>query len=279
MKAIETLMQKKGRFDYILLETTGLADPAPIASIFWLDEALCSDLYLDGVVTVVDAKYASRQFGWAKEEEDEDEEEGENEGGVDGASAETAVRQLALADAVLLNKTDLVSAPALTRAERRVRRTNGSATLVRTVRGRVNLDLILDLHAYDGLSDNPEKFVAEVSVEEGGGAPHLDGSVGTVTLRHGAPVSKKALELFLERLLWEGCYSDPEGRAASVLRLKALAALRDGRVVVVQGVHDTYDTYESGAECADCTVVIIGRNLDRQVLQARFDEVVGSTLV
>ncbi len=57
MKAIENLMQKKGKFDYILLETTGLADPGPIAGIFWLDEELCCDLYLDSIVTVVDAKH------------------------------------------------------------------------------------------------------------------------------------------------------------------------------------------------------------------------------
>ena len=53
-------MQKKGKFDYILLETTGLADPGPIAGIFWLDEELCSDLYLDAIVTVVDAKYCNQ---------------------------------------------------------------------------------------------------------------------------------------------------------------------------------------------------------------------------
>ena len=49
-------MQKKGKFDYILLETTGLADPGPIASMFWLDDDLGSDLYLDGIITLVDAK-------------------------------------------------------------------------------------------------------------------------------------------------------------------------------------------------------------------------------
>ena len=50
VKAIENLMKQKGKFDYILLETTGLADPGPIASIFWMDEQLCSDLYLDGKI-------------------------------------------------------------------------------------------------------------------------------------------------------------------------------------------------------------------------------------
>merc|ERR1719244_615259 len=62
VKAIENLMKKRGKFDYVLLETTGLADPGPIASMFWMDEALCSELYLDGVVTVVDAKYSVKQL-------------------------------------------------------------------------------------------------------------------------------------------------------------------------------------------------------------------------
>uniref|UniRef100_A0A8C7KJ41 COBW domain containing n=1 Tax=Oncorhynchus kisutch TaxID=8019 RepID=A0A8C7KJ41_ONCKI len=76
LKAIENLMQKKGKFDYILLETTGLADPGAVASMFWVDAELGSDIYLDGIVTVIDAKYAM---------------------------------QIALADLTIINKTDLVN--------------------------------------------------------------------------------------------------------------------------------------------------------------------------
>lgn len=57
VKAIENLMKNRGKFDYILLETTGLADPGPIASLFWLDESLCSQIALDGIVTLLDSKY------------------------------------------------------------------------------------------------------------------------------------------------------------------------------------------------------------------------------
>lgn len=57
VKAIESLMKKKGKFDYIMLETTGLADPGPIAALFWMDESLCSQIALDGIVTLLDAKY------------------------------------------------------------------------------------------------------------------------------------------------------------------------------------------------------------------------------
>ncbi|VDP87862.1 unnamed protein product [Echinostoma caproni] len=62
VKAIENLMRRRGDFDYILVETTGLADPGPIASIFWLDESLCSKLCLDGIVTILDAKYCMMQL-------------------------------------------------------------------------------------------------------------------------------------------------------------------------------------------------------------------------
>ena len=62
VKAIENLMKKKGKFDYVLLETTGLADPGPIASVFWMDEQLCSDLYLDGMGTL--SVYSSRKYSF-----------------------------------------------------------------------------------------------------------------------------------------------------------------------------------------------------------------------
>ncbi|XKL64572.1 hypothetical protein PGB90_004658 [Kerria lacca] len=63
VKAIESLMKRKGKFDYILLETTGLADPGPIANMFWIDKELESDVYLDGIVTIVDSKYGPKFFG------------------------------------------------------------------------------------------------------------------------------------------------------------------------------------------------------------------------
>merc|ERR1712168_557528 len=93
VKAIENLMEKKGKFDYILLETTGLADPGPIASIFWLDDELGSDIYLDGIVTVIDAKNCLKQIDQPAEE----------------GSVNAAVKQVALADVLLLNKIDMVA--------------------------------------------------------------------------------------------------------------------------------------------------------------------------
>ncbi|KAK7802017.1 hypothetical protein U0070_022539 [Myodes glareolus] len=93
LRAIENLMQKKGKFDYILLETTGLADPGAVASMFWVDAELGSDIYLDGIITVVDSKYGLKHLAEEK---------------PDGLVNE-ATRQVALADMILINKTDLVS--------------------------------------------------------------------------------------------------------------------------------------------------------------------------
>jgi len=90
-------MKKRGKFDYILLETSGLADPGPVASIFWLDKALGADVFLDGIVTVVDAKYGLSKLQALPEEEEEKQ----------SGPFSAAVRQVALADFVILNKTDL----------------------------------------------------------------------------------------------------------------------------------------------------------------------------
>ncbi|XP_063453937.1 zinc-regulated GTPase metalloprotein activator 1A-like isoform X8 [Pan paniscus] len=92
LRAIENLMQKKGKFDYILLETTGLADPGAVASMFWVDAELGSDIYLDGIITIVDSKYGLKHLTEEK---------------PDGLINE-ATRQVALADIILINKTDLV---------------------------------------------------------------------------------------------------------------------------------------------------------------------------
>uniref|UniRef100_A0A8I3WAD4 CobW/HypB/UreG nucleotide-binding domain-containing protein n=1 Tax=Callithrix jacchus TaxID=9483 RepID=A0A8I3WAD4_CALJA len=91
LKAIENLMQK-GKFDYILLETTGLADPGAVASMFWVDAELGSDIYLDGIITIVDSKYGLKHLTEEKPY----------------GLINEATRQVALADIILINKTDLV---------------------------------------------------------------------------------------------------------------------------------------------------------------------------
>lgn len=233
-----------------------------------MDEELCSSLYLDGIITLVDAKHAQQQMTH----------EGSDKAGeARGASVPTAINQVALADVILLNKVDMVKLEVGQDVRRVIRSINGSAPILETKHSRVDLNGILDLHAYDGLDQQPRKFGDEVGVGgEVASAPsrHIDSSVGTVTIRHPYPVSLQALELFLQRLLWEGEYEDTGGNKAVVLRMKGLVALRDkGQSVIVQGVHDTYDTYETAVECSGCTLVIIGRHLEAVMLQQAFTDI------
>lgn len=234
-----------------------MADPGPVASIFWMDEELGSDLYLDGVITVVDAKYALNHL---REERPQ------------GALNE-AVKQVAVADVILLNKTDLVDNLQIVRQE--IQTINSSAPLIETVKSRIDINLILDLHAYDGRAQmdvRPTKFdYVDYNT------PHLDASVGTVTLRESGPMNWSKLELFFQALLWEETVRNSDGRLAQILRLKALVAQEPPLpVLIVQGVHDTYDTYETSQECQDCVIVLIGRNLDQEILQRHLQQAIAS---
>ena len=218
--AIENLMKKKGKFDYILLETTGLADPAPVAGMFWLDDELGADVYLDGVVTVVDSKHCLQQM---KETRD------------NGALNEW-LRQVGVADMIIVNKTDLVDNETREQVVEAVRNINSACKLITTVKSVVDVNDLLDLHAYDSLSCRPDKF-------EPAPGNHLDSRVSTVSLYSTGNTTLQQFDSFMADLLWEkpDHYADME-----VLRVKGVLAIQDKEVqLMVQGVHDTYDTYET----------------------------------
>jgi G3E family GTPase len=137
-------MEKKGAFDYILLETTGLADPGNLAPLFWVDEGLGSTIYLDGIVTLVDAKNMLKSLDEPVHETIQHDEH-------DGPVLTTAHLQISHADVVVVNKSDLVSEAELLAVQERVQAINGLAKLHVTVQGQVpRLEgFLLDLHAYD----------------------------------------------------------------------------------------------------------------------------------
>lgn len=263
-------MEKKGKFDYILLETTGLADPGPVASIFWMDDELGSDIYLDGIVTVVDAKYCVEQLNEKISPEDNQEN-----------SVNAAVKQIALADLILLNKIDLMSSQEeIDSVSQVIRNVNSMAQLIPTKMSKIDLNLVLDLHSYDGRDVIPQQFDLPVMT-------HLDSNVGTVTLKFESCTSFNKVELFLQKLLWEeGEFQNSSGNNMKIMRLKANVILDDGnRRVLIQGVHDTYDTYEvpqynelktsetdeNSTYCpnreSSCIFVLIGKYLDYPILQ------------
>ena len=127
IRIIEGLMKRRGKFDAIIIETTGLADPAPVAQTFFVDPDVQAKSRLDAVVTVADAKWLSDRLRDAPE----------------------AKSQIAFADVIVLNKTDLVSAAELGEVEARIRAINPYATLHRTQRCAVPLDAVLGRNAFD----------------------------------------------------------------------------------------------------------------------------------
>jgi G3E family GTPase len=127
IRVIGGLMKRAGGFDGILIETTGLADPGPVAQTFFVDVDIAARAKLDSVVTVVDAKHLPLRL-------------------KDSAEAE---EQIAFADVIVLNKTDLVSADELKQVESMIRNINRFAKIVRTERAQVPLDQVLGLGSFD----------------------------------------------------------------------------------------------------------------------------------
>src|SRR5690349_24865571 len=127
VRIIDVLMRRKGKFDAIIVETTGLADPAPVAQTFFVDENVGKRAKLDAVVTVADAKWLKERLRDAPE----------------------AKNQIAFADVILINKTDLVSDADLREIEARIRGINPYAKLHRTQRANIALDEVLGRNAFD----------------------------------------------------------------------------------------------------------------------------------
>lgn len=160
--AIESLMEKKGKFDYILLETTGLADPGNLAPLFWLDDGIGSTIYLDGIVTLVDAKNILRSLddpaGKVEDHEHNDDH---------GPLMTTAHVQISHADVIVINKSDLVSETELQEVKDRIESINELAKIHVTKQSVVpQLEgFLLDLNAYANV---------EQLDQAGKGHSHLD---------------------------------------------------------------------------------------------------------
>ena len=127
IRILGQLMKRRDSFDYILIETTGMADPGPVAQTFFLDDELKNQFSLDAIVTMVDAKHFEQHVDELNE----------------------PAEQVAFADLVLLNKTDLVDDAALERIESRIRGINGTAKIHRTKNADVPIDKVLNVGAFD----------------------------------------------------------------------------------------------------------------------------------
>jgi len=256
IRVVEGLMRRPGRFDAILVETTGLADPAPVAQTFFMDDDVRSKTRLDAVVALVDAKHLPLRLKDSREAED----------------------QIAFADVVVLNKTDLVTPEELRAVEATVRAINPSAKIHRTQRSGVDLSEVLDRGAFDlkrALDNDPHFLDGDHDHEHGEhdhdhhdhASPIHDVSVKSVSLRGGEMDSKKFFP-------WIEKITQMEG--PNILRLKGIIALKDDPDrYVLQGVHmliegDHQRAWKDG-EKHESRLVFIGRDLDAERLRKSFE--------
>jgi len=237
IRTLNDLMRRPGRFDAVLIETTGVADPSPVVQSFFVDEDLKAKLVLDAVVTVVDAHHVERQLAASRE----------------------AREQIAFADVVLLNKTDLSTAEALDALEGRLREINAFAAIHRTRDAAVDLDRILGIRAFD-LGRRLEVDPSLLSRE----ARHTQ-DVGSVALREPGALDGRKLNAWLKELLLT--------RGNDIFRMKGIVEVSgEPRRVVFQGVHMLFDgkpdrPWRPG-EDRSAVLVFIGRGLDREALRA-----------
>jgi G3E family GTPase len=240
IRIIGNLMKRRDRFDHLVIETTGLADPAPVIQTFFVDEDLRDELRLDAVVTLVDLKHVEQH--WDTEEVQE---------------------QLAFADVLVLNKADLVSDADRAAIERRVRAINPVARLLTSEKADVPMQELLGVEAFElerALSLDPG-FLAEEHDHE------HDDAVGSLALVEDRPMDLEKLGSWISDLV--------ANRGPDLFRMKGIIQLdgKDERYVL-QSVHmlidGDFDRLWKPGERRRTEFVIIGRDLDANDLRAGF---------
>ncbi len=239
IRIIGNLMKRRDKFDHLVIETTGLADPAPVIQTFFMDEDVQSQTNLDSVVTVVDAKHIWQHW-----------------------EAEEAQEQIAFADVVLLNKTDLVTPAELDELEQRIRGMNALAKIYRTRNAELEMNALLGIGAFDlnrALEIDPE-FLNETAHEH-------DETVGSVAIVESGELDGTKLNEWLGELL--------QVQGPDIFRMKGILTIAgEDQRFVFQGVHMLFDGRADRAwqpgETRKNELVFIGRNLDEAQLRASF---------
>ncbi len=239
IRIIGNLMKRRDKFDHLVIETTGLADPAPVIQTFFMDEDVQTQTNLDSVVTVVDAKHIWQHW-----------------------EAEEAQEQIAFADVVLLNKTDLVTPEELDELERRIRSMNALAKIYRTRNAELEMDALLGIGAFDlnrALEIDPE-FLNETAHEH-------DETVGSVAIVEAGELDGNKLNEWIGNLL--------QTRGPDIFRMKGILTIAgEDQRFVFQGVHMLFDgradrPWKANEERKN-ELVFIGRNLDEAQLREDF---------
>jgi len=261
IRIIEGLMKRKGKFDAIIVETTGLADPAPVAQTFFVDADVGNAARLDAVVTVADAKWLSARLKDAPE----------------------AKNQIAFADVILLNKIDLVSPAELREVEARIRAINPYAKLHKTINCAVPLDAVLGRNAFDLdriLEIEPEFLEVDDHDHDHDhhhghdhhhhGLKHFhDEHMQSVAINFAGEVNP---EKFMP---WINDLTQAEG--PNILRCKGIMAFaNEPKRFVFQGVHMILDGDLQRDWRADekrsCKLVFIGHDLKEELIRSGFEK-------
>ncbi len=264
IRIIEGLMRRKGKFDAIIVETTGLADPAPVAQTFFVDDEVGRKTKLDAVVTVADAKWLKDRLRDAPETKN----------------------QIAFADVILINKTDLVSETDLREIEARIRAINPYARLHRTERCAVPLPEVLNRNAFDldRILDIEPQFLERGEDHDHDhhhhdhhGHDHHNGG-----LKHYHDEDMQSLALRTDKALdpdkffpWIQNLVAQEGQ--KILRSKGILAFKDDpQRFVFQGVHMILDGDHqrewNDDEKRESRIVFIGRELPEGMIRRGFEE-------
>ena len=265
VRILDGLMRRKGKFDAIIVETTGLADPAPVAQTFFIDENVGRKTKLDAVVTVADAKWLKDRLKDAPE----------------------AKNQIAFADVILINKTDLVSADELGDVEARIRSINPYAKVHKTERAKIALDQVLDRKAFDldRILDIEPDFLEGDGHDHGHHHDHdHDHHHGHGGLKHYHDEDMQSLSLKSEKPLdpdkffpWVQNLVQTEG--PNILRCKGILSFKnDDQRFVLQGVHMILDGDHQRPWNEDeqrlSRMVFIGRNLPEETIRTGFESCV-----
>jgi G3E family GTPase len=241
IRIVEGLMKRKGRFDAIIIETTGLADPAPVAQTFFVDQDVAEKSRLDAIVTVADSKWLADRLKDAPE----------------------AKNQIAFADVILLNKTDLVTPAELEGVKGRIRAINPYARMIETQRCNVPLSEVLDRGAFDldRILELEPQFLKE------GHHHHHDDEMQSMSIEIDGDVDPEKFMPWINDLV--------QRDGPDILRSKGILAFKgEPKRFVYQGVHMILDGDLQRDWKADekrkSKIVFIGRHLKQEEIRKGF---------
>lgn len=255
---MKKLLAQKDRFDHIIVETSGLADPTPVATAFFADRGVADEVNLDAIVTLVDAKHIDQHL---------------YDPVLDGRDNQ-AVDQIVAADRIIVNKTDLAEEDGLQSLETSLRGLNQTAKILRSQFGVVDLGQILNVNGFQPSYVHERAEILQIDMDGDDDHHHHhhhepshlhDDTVSSVSFTFDRPFVLEKLQSFLIGYLRD--------KGASIFRTKGILSIAgDDRFYVLQAVHQLLDLRPDHPWQEDrrrSKIVFIGRDLDREELAAR----------